>query len=626
MKYRITKNTKIICALLFINTLYCKAEAFNRDSLNIPEVVVTGSRNEVDIRHLPMNVSTINESQIEKREEQSLLPLLVEQVPSLFITSRGVMGYGVSTGSSGGMTMRGIGGSPTTGMLVLIDGHPQYMGLMGHPIADAYQSMLAQRVEVVRGPASVLYGSNAMGGVINILTKQQKDNGFKGHIKASYGSYNTVNSDATLRYRYKGFSALASGSYNRTDGHRPNMEFEQYGGFAKAGYEFNKHWNLFADVNITHFNAQNPGTISRPIYHNDSHITRGMASISLENSYQRTSGAFKAFYNWGRHIINDGYYEGGAPRDYLFNSQDLMLGINWYQSVILWQGSRVTAGVDYQHFGGIAWNSYIDGSENQIIDKSLYNIAGYIDYRQSIANIITLNAGLRFDHHSVTGNHWIPQFGASIYPIQTGEIKLIASRGFRNPTIREMYMFPPQNPNLQPESLWNYDISWTQRLFKGSFMYGVNLYYINGKNMIQTVPVDGRMMNINTGAIKNYGIELQSALHFLKMFTLNANYSWLHMKNPILASPEHKLYVGLDFEKGRWFASTGVQYINGLYTALDPQEREQFVLWNIRGSFAATKWLELFVKAENLLNQQYEINKGFPMPGITAMGGVKFKF
>lgn len=157
-------------------------------------------------------------------------------------------------------------------------------------------------------------------------------------------------------------------------------------------------------------------------------------------------------------------------------------------------------------------------------------------------------------------------------------------------------------------------------------MYGVNLYYINGKNMIQTVPVDGRMMNINTGAIKNYGIELQSALHFLKMFTLNANYSWLHMKNPILASPEHKLYVGLDFEKGRWFASTGVQYINGLYTALDPQEREQFVLWNIRGSFAATKWLELFVKAENLLNQQYEINKGFPMPGITAMGGVKFKF
>ena len=72
-----------------------------------------------------------------------MLPLLTEQVPGLFTTSRGIMGYGVSTGAAGGMSLRGIGGSPTAGLLVLIDGHPQYMGLMGHPIADAYQSMLA---------------------------------------------------------------------------------------------------------------------------------------------------------------------------------------------------------------------------------------------------------------------------------------------------------------------------------------------------------------------------------------------------------------------------------------------------------------------------------------------------
>lgn len=90
------------------------------------------------------------------------------------------MGYGVSTGAAGGMSLRGIGagvnaaGGPTTSLLVLIDGHPQYMGLMGHPIADAYQSMMAERVEVLRGPASVLYGSNAMGGVINIVTRKMR--------------------------------------------------------------------------------------------------------------------------------------------------------------------------------------------------------------------------------------------------------------------------------------------------------------------------------------------------------------------------------------------------------------------------------------------------------------------
>ena len=79
----------------------------------IDEVVVTGTRNETDVRHLPMTISVVSRQQIEKRYEPSLLPLLTEQVPGLFTTSRGVMGYGVSGGAAGGMSLRGIGGSPT---------------------------------------------------------------------------------------------------------------------------------------------------------------------------------------------------------------------------------------------------------------------------------------------------------------------------------------------------------------------------------------------------------------------------------------------------------------------------------------------------------------------------------
>ena len=109
-------------------------------SLTIDEVVVTGTRNETDVRHLPMTISVVNRKVLEQSFQPSVLPVLTEQVPGLFTTSRGIMGYGVSTGAAGGMSMRGVGGSPMAGLLVLIDGHPQYMGLMGHPIADAYQS------------------------------------------------------------------------------------------------------------------------------------------------------------------------------------------------------------------------------------------------------------------------------------------------------------------------------------------------------------------------------------------------------------------------------------------------------------------------------------------------------
>ena len=106
---------------LFSVSISAQNQDISKDTLNIQEVVVTGTRNETDLRHLPMTVSVVNSQQIKKRYEQSLLPILTEQVPGLFTTARGIMGYGVSTGGSGGIMMRGIGGSPTTGMLVLVD-------------------------------------------------------------------------------------------------------------------------------------------------------------------------------------------------------------------------------------------------------------------------------------------------------------------------------------------------------------------------------------------------------------------------------------------------------------------------------------------------------------------------
>ena len=126
------------------------------------EVVVTGTRNKSDIRHLPMTITTVNHLKLTESHRPSVLPTLTEQVPNLFVTSRGVMGYGVSGGAAGGISLRGISGSSGQ-LMVLIDGHPQYMGIFGHPIADVYQSLMSEKVEVLRGPASVLYGTNAMG-------------------------------------------------------------------------------------------------------------------------------------------------------------------------------------------------------------------------------------------------------------------------------------------------------------------------------------------------------------------------------------------------------------------------------------------------------------------------------
>ena len=201
------KSTATILTFAFSSFLFAnksESKVINslpvNDSIKLNEIVVTGSMPSVNLKNIPMSITVVSQQQINERMEPSLLPMLTEEVPGLFITQRGVVGYGVSGGSAGGMSIRGVGGAPTTGVLILIDGHPQYMGLMGHPIADSYQSIMTERVEVVRGPASVLYGSNAMGGVINIITKKQKQNGTKGSAQLMYGSFNTATIEASVQH------------------------------------------------------------------------------------------------------------------------------------------------------------------------------------------------------------------------------------------------------------------------------------------------------------------------------------------------------------------------------------------------------------------------------------------
>ena len=621
---------KLLHTLAFISIGFGIMPAMAEEKIDtsavIKDVVVTGTRNQTDIRYLPLTISTVGRTQIEQRYETSLLPVLSEQVPGLFITSRGIMGYGLSTGSAGAMKMRGIGGSPTTDMLILIDGHPQYMGLMGHSLADAYQSLLAEKVEVIRGPGSVLYGSNAMGGVINIITRKQWNDGLNNHLRLAAGSFGTMAGNYTGMFKTGRFSGVLAAEYNRTDGHRSNMDFNQFTGYTKLAYQLSTPWKLSADLNITRFNSSNPGTESSPLIDNDAHITRGMTSASLTNDYRGTSGALTLYYNWGNHKVDDGYSINASPKTYLYRSDDEMWGANWYQTVCLLEGNRTTVGFDYMHTFGRAWDDNKDGTTTDIADKDADEVAGYVDFRQTLFDILTLDGGLRVDHYSHSGTEWIPQIGASVILPGHSELKAMVSKGFRNPTLKDLYMFRSKNPDLSPEKMMNYELSFHEVLLDGRLKYGVNIFYIDADNLIETTMVDGKPLNTNTGALKNWGIESEISYRLSEAFNLSANYSYLHTDKPVTAAPRHKLYMEGSYTKDRWNLTTGIQWIGHLYTAVPPETTENFVLWNIRTSYRLTNNVHLFVKGENLLAQEYEINAGFPMPRATFMGGVDINF
>lgn len=344
--------------------------------------------------------------------------------------------------------------------------------------------------------------------------------------------------------------------------------------------------------------------------------------------YIIANGGLSFFYNWGRHKINDGYQIGKEPQKSHFNSKDKMLGVSWYQSATFFTGNRLTVGFDYQHFGGESWNKVLaTGEHTPGVDKQMDEFAGYVDFRQDISSWFSLDAGIRVDHHSHVGTEWIPQGGLAFHLPKNAELKAMVSKGYRNPTIREMYMFPPANPELKPEKLINYELSYSQRLLEGALSYGISLYYINGDNLIMS---NGLFppLNINSGEIENWGVETNIGYHINSHWNVNANYSWLHMENPVLAAPEHKLYAGADYTSGRWSISTGVQYVKGLYTSVvkGSEQQDHFVLWNLRGNYRVCRFANLFIKGENLLAQRYEINAGYPMPKATFMGGINLNF
>ena len=603
----------------------------------LQEIVITGTRSATDVRHLSQTVNVVDRAAIEETNRTSLLPLLTEQVPGLFITQRGYAGYGVSGGAAGNITMRGMSGSSAR-MLILIDGHPNYAGIYGHPIADSYQSLMTERVEVLRGPASLLYGSDAMAGVINIVTKKPQD-GTHARLHAGYGSFNTAETEFSVNTRQGKLSAIASGSYNRTDGHRDRMNFEQFGGYAKLGYEISNNWNTSANVDITRFKASQPGTVDNPYFDSDQEITRGSTALTIDNNYDKTSGTVSLFYNWGNHWINDGYGPNDpdpskrVPRPFRFISYDEMWGASAWQSASLFKGNRLTLGVDYYIYGGKANNHFVDGptagTDELQVDANEGEIAGYAEMRQLIGEWLTLNAGLRVDHHSKAGTELVPQAGAAFHLPANAEIKLSAGKGFRYPIIREMFMYPPQNAALKAESLWNYELSFSQTLLSGKLYYGINLFYLDAENIILTDvnPTPPPMkLNQNSGELKNKGVELQASYMVSKSIAVHGNYSYLNMETPVVGAPEHKAYLGGSYTSSGLHLSTGLQYINGLYSAVAPDNKENFLLWNARCSYQLTDMVQLWINGDNLLNTKYQINDGYPMPGIAFMAGVNLAF
>ena len=606
---------------------------------SISEVVVTGSNQATSRNLLPYSVSIINDRQLAASGHTQLLSAISSEVPSLFVSQRNIFGFGVSNGGSGGIKIRGVGGSPTNSILLMVDGQPQFAGLYSHPVADFYGTEYVDHVEVLRGPGSVLYGSNAMGGVINVITRQAQKDGVHTTLTTQYGSYNTWLNSITNTVRKGKLSSLVSLGYNRTDGLQDNFDFKQSSLYVKLGYDFSRIWKLAADYSLMNFIGNDPiyaklrNAESNDIYHQN--ITRGEASLTLTNQYGRTSnygtnGAVRIYYSYGNHYVDDPNH---------FHSLDDRFGILAYQNFTPWKEATMTIGFDFNTYTGkipmSGGHAYGDGSRQaqmQTIDrKSITEYSPYATLQQSLfQGVLTLSGGLRMANSDRFGSHWLPQVGFTVHPGDNWTLKASLAKGYRNPSFRELYLYAVANPNLSPERMMNYEVT-VGKHFSRYLSLDVTTYFSEGSNIIQTASVataEGGTTNrnMNTGSFINKGIEINAQSRPLDVLTLHANYSYMHTSLAnLMAAPKNQYFLGVAWQALKQFSiDAELRGIGGLYVA-DDVTHQNYALLGLRLTYQPIRQLDIFAHLDNITDAKYMINNGYQMPGFNVIGGIKIK-
>ena len=549
--------------------------------------------------------------EIERTAARTVLDAVDQLLPGAFVTRRGVMGYGIATNGTGGLTIRGIGSQPNTGVLIVVDGRPDMQGMMGHPLPDFYTLSDVGSISVITGPASVLYGTNAMGGVVEVKPNLPRA-GISNRLTSSLGTFLTGQHRLGHAMRWEKFYYSAAAGVSHTGGDRPSSAFRNQDGSLNLGYTFSNAWRGSLEGRYGHFHVEDPGPVTAPLSNAYARVGRGGYSASLDNVNGPVWGYARVFQSWGKHYITDG-----------FRSTDNTTGFRLSQNFMLAPGFTVQAGADVVRYGGQARNvlqrlNY--GEHHQT------STAGFSRLQWAPGTRLRLHGGLRYDSNSVSGDLLVPEAGASFALRDGYTVAFTAGRGFRNPTIRELYLFPAPNPTLKPEHLWNYQASFQARP-ASTVLVSVTGYYADLSNMIITL---GRFPNFrlaNAGAALNRGIETSARWRPVPKLSLQSGYAYLRSTNLAPFVPGHKFNYGAEFDAGRFFLHFGGTVVGERWAdAARTRKLEGYVLGSLRLMVPVRKSLNFFATVENLYDRSYQVVTGYPMPGVTAAGGFSVTF
>ncbi|MCD6335584.1 MAG: TonB-dependent receptor [Candidatus Latescibacteria bacterium] len=604
----------LVGALTFILPRTGFAQKSDKEELPLywmDEIVVTATRTEKAIKDLSATVSVITREEIEASNAHSCMDIL-NTLPGLFVQRTGAFGRA-------DVEIRGIGEQGRK-VMVLVDGRPVKMGLFGCTVTHSLPLNNVERIEVVRGPASVLYGSDALGGVINIITRKLAESRQVDYT-FSYGSYDTYQHRLRAGGSSGPLSFYATADKRQSDGHLPNAAYDGRDFTAQAGYKISDQ--IEAVLSSKYFEAHkeeplratDPDTLISDVW-ND--YERGAVDLTFTGKWARWNGSLKLYRNFGEHQFSDGWH-----------SRDFTNGVMLNGTGRLFAGNELTVGADFRQQGGERLSS-----PPGEWDKT--EVAVFFHDEQILLKKWVLTFGARANHDEFAGNEFCPQVGLVFHPRTGTTLRTSVNKGFRAPQINELYLFPPSNTGLKSEEVWNTEVGLTQRIVEG---VDVNLaaYQMKGKNLIQTeknAMPPPRFLFRNTGEFEFKGIEAGVRARIGNTVSARMSYTYLDPGAKTAGRPGDKVDLGVRATRGKLTLSLDAQYVADYFAADDRNDPvSDYLASDVKLSYEILPALQLFLAVDNVLDKAYEIYADLPggaaglyaMPKRTFTTGLTFQ-
>ncbi len=598
----------------------------------LPELVVTATRVPIPLEQSGSAITVIDREELEQRQIRVVADAL-----------RDVPGATVSrSGGPGNLTEVYLRGAESNQTLVLIDGVE-----VNHPDGGAFDfnsllDLAIERIEVLRGPQSVLWGSSTIGGVINIVTRRA-DQPFQAHARVEGGSFNTWHTAGSIGGRGERYDALLSGGWLQTDGWsagstwRGNREDDGtktgallFKGSVRPADDLELTLTGRYTRNRTDFDAFLGGD-QQPVVDSNDRIDNRQNLLRLQGRYSLLGGAWEHLLGLARYNMDSTTSSAGfEPFDSESNANQIDYQSNYF----------LNAGNAQHTFTLLVKDKKDEASNTYFATNSVHNTGVALHYGLGLDERLFITAGLRRDFNDrfddtntyrLTAAYLWPEFGGRLHASYGTAVK--------NPTLTELFGFSGDfkgNPNLRPEESHGFDLGWEQTLLDQRLKFDVTAF----ANRIDNIIVGAGRTVINLpGESQARGVEISASAQLTPGFSSTLAYTFTDTEDShgdeLRRRPRHVASLGLNYrfiERGQ-LQLTVRHHGSSVDTAFDAQTFETYLVpmdgytvVNLAADYSLDKHWQFFGRVENLFDKQYEDVLGYSGTERGVYVGARYRF